>query len=68
MASRWWLEHTLAVLLVYAVLRISWQQHRHPAQKRKKKGKRCRWQPKSPKDCLACQEEVKLSFFGFSSV
>jgi transposase-like protein len=63
MSSWWWLEHILVVLLVYALLRILWEQYQQATKKRKKKGKRRQWQPKSPKDCPACQEGVKLSLF-----
>ena len=61
MSSWWWLEHVLVMLLVYAMLRILWQQRQQATKKRKRKGKRRQWQPKSPKDCPACQEGVKLS-------
>ena len=61
MSIGWQLEHVLAVLLVYHLLRILWSQRPSSAQTQKKKGPPRQWRPKTPRDCPACQEGVKLT-------
>jgi len=61
MSLGWPLEHVLVVLLVYHLLRILWSQRPSSAQTQKKKGPPRQWRPKTPRDCPACQEGVKLT-------
>jgi hypothetical protein len=58
------IEHLIIVCLVYFLLRMLWKQHHRrlgKLWKRAKRGPPRRWQPKSPKDCPACQAGVSLS-------
>ena len=63
MSGWWWVDHLLVLLLMYVVWRMLWQRHHQSKKKRKKKGQRRQWQPKTPRNCPACQAGMKVSLF-----